>query len=173
MLLDIMKTRRSIRVYKDQEVEQEKVDIILKSALLAPTGRATRAWEFIVVNDKDKIKKLSRCRNGAARFLEGAPLAIVVSIDEEKASTWVEDASISAVYIQLAAHSLGLGSCWAHVRERSYSKTQSSESYVKEVLGVPEKIRILCIIGIGYPGEEKPPHKEEDLLYEKIHYNQF
>ncbi|MGI6538331.1 MAG: nitroreductase family protein [Caldicoprobacterales bacterium] len=52
-------------------------------------------------------------------------MAIVVGIDEEKASTWVEDASISAAYIQLAAHSLGLGSCWAHVRERSCSEDSS------------------------------------------------
>ena len=172
-MLELLKTRRSIRKYQNMEVEQEKIDAILKGALMAPSSRGRRPWEFIVVNDKEKIKKLSSCREHASGFLSGAPLAIVVAANADIGSIWVEDAAIAASYMQLMAHSLGLGSCWIHVRERPYDDTQTAEDYVRGILDIPDHIKVLCILAIGYPSEGRPVHQEESLLYDKIHYNRF
>ncbi len=119
MLFDLLKSRRSIRRFQDRAVEKEKMEIILKSALLAPSSRSIRPWEFIAVTDKELLKKLSLCKEHGAQFLDGAPLGIVVMADPRACDVWIEDASIASILIQLAAQSLGLGSCWIQVRKDS------------------------------------------------------
>lgn len=172
-MLELIKSRRSIRRYQDKAVEQEKLDAILKSALMAPSSRGRRPWEFIVVNDREKIKKLSLCRGPSSRFLADAPLAVIVAAKGEIGSVWVEDASIAAAYMQLAAHSLGLGSCWIQVRDRAHDDKQTAEEYIREIVNIPGSLNILCMLAVGYPAEEKPAHDEEKLLYDKIHYNRY
>jgi nitroreductase len=173
MLLDTLKTRRSIRKFKDQEVEEEKREVILKSALLAPSSRSRRPWEFIVVTDRERLNKLSQCREQSSKFLAGAPLAVVVLADQDLCDVWIEDASIASAFIQLSAHDLGLGSCWIQVRERFHSEEKKAEAYIRELLEIPDQYSVECIIAIGYANEEKKPYEEEALPYEKIHYNQF
>lgn len=173
MLLDLLKTRRSIRKFQDKEVEREKTDIILKSALLSPSSRGRRPWEFVAVTEKDMLKKLSLCREHGSQFLEGASLGIVIIADTEICDVWVEDASITSIVIQLTAHSLGLGSCWIQVRERFHADGRKSEEYVKDILGIPGKYSVECMVAIGYSGEEKGPYYEQELPYHKIHYNRY
>lgn len=172
-MLDLLKKRRSIRKYQEREVEQEKIDIILKSALLSPSSRSRRPWEFVVVTDKEKLQQLSQCREHSASFLAGAPLGIVVIADPEACDVWVEDTSIASIIMQLTAQSLGLGSCWIQVRKRMHNEKETAEEYIKKVLGIPENYVVESIIALGYPAEEKKPHREEDLLYHKIHYNTY
>jgi len=172
-MLDLLKTRRSIRKYQDKKVEKEKIDAILKGALMAPSSSGRKLWEFIVVEDKDKLEKLSKCRERGSQLLSEAPLAIVVAIDGDPYDVWIEDASIAAIIMQLTAHSLGLGTCWVQIRERQYNEDIKSEEYIKQVLKVPESVKIECMIAIGYPDEEKASHDEESLLYNKIHKEKF
>lgn len=172
-MLDLLKTRRSIRKYQNKQVEKEKIDAILKGALMAPTSSNRRPWEFIVVKDKKKLENLSQCREKGSQLLAGAPLAIVVAIDGEPYDVWIEDASIAAIIMQLTAHSLGLGTCWVQVRERKYKGDITSETYIKRILGIPDSPKILCIIAIGYPDEEKAPHDENSLLYNRIHIEKY
>lgn len=173
MFYDQLKTRRSIRKFKDQAVEQEKIDAILKSALLAPSSRGRRPWEFIAVTDRDRLSQLALCREHGAAFLAGAPLAIVVAANKELCDVWIEDATIAAILIQLAAHDLGLGSCWIQVRERFQTEQKKTEDYIKDILLIPAQYAVECIIAIGYPDEVKKPHEENELHYEKVHFNQF
>lgn len=172
-MLDLLKTRRSIRKFQDKEIEQEKIDIILKGALTAPSSKSKRPWELIVLKDKELLHKISECRGGSSAFLAGAPLGIVVAADTSLTDVWTEDSSILAAYIQLIVHSLGLGSCWIQVRERSTPGGDSVDSYIKGALKIPENYSVECILAIGYPGEEKAPHIEENLPFHKIHYNHF
>ncbi len=173
MLYNQLKSRRSIRKFTDKEVEKEKLDVILKSALLSPSSRSRRPWEFITVTDKELLKKLSKCREYGSQFLAEAALGIVVIADTEACDVWIEDASLASIIIQLSAHDLGLGSCWIQVRERSHNINKTAEDYIKEALSIPEKYSVENIIAMGYPAENKKPYKEEDLLYDKIHYNIF
>lgn len=167
---ELIRTRRSIRKYQDKEVEKEKVHTILQNALLAPSSRSRRPWEFIAVTDRDVLEQLSKTREHGSKHIAGAPLCIVVAADPEACDIWVEDASIAAIIIQLSAHSLGLGSCWIQARERFAPDHTKTGDMVKGILNIPEKYEIECLIAIGYPDEEKEAYKESDLELEKLHF---
>ena len=169
MFMDLIQTRRSIRKFLDKPVEDAKIDVLLEAALRAPSSRGLNPWEFVVVSDRDQLRKLSQAKQHGSAFLETAPLGIVVCADPRKSDVWIEDASIAAICIHLAAESLGLGSCWIQVRERMHDGTKSAQEYVFETLNIPATMGVECIIAIGYPDEEKPPHRKEELLYEKVH----
>jgi nitroreductase len=173
MFYDLLKSRRSIRKFQNRAVEKEKTDTILKSALLSPSSRARRPWEFIAVSDRELLKTLSGCREHGSQFLAGAPLGIVVVADPEACDVWVEDSSIAAIVIQLSAQSLDLSSCWIQVRERFHSGDIKAEDYIKGVLGIPQKYSVECIVAIGYPAEEKRAYADSELLCDKIHLNRF
>ena len=173
MLYDLLKSRRSIRNFQNRGVEKEKIDTLVKSALLSPSSRAIRPWEFIVVTDRELLKKLSACKEYGSGFLSGAPLGIVVLGDPEACDVWVEDASIASIIIQLSAQSLGLSSCWIQVRERFHSGEVKAEDYIKELLAIPGKYHVECIVAIGYPAEEKTAYSDSELLYDKIHVDRF
>jgi nitroreductase len=172
-MIELLKTRRSIRKYENRPVEKEKIENLLKAALLAPSSRSIRPWEFIAVTDKELIEKLSHCKEYGSQFLKGAPLAIVVIANTEKSDVWIEDASIAGALIHLTAHSMGIGSCWIQVRERMRSDKSKAEDYVKKVLNIPEVYSVECIIAAGYADEAKKPYEDSDLMYNKIHFNQF
>lgn len=173
MFFEVLKSRRSIRKYENREVEKEKIDLLLKSALLAPSSRSRRPWEFIVVTDRVLLQELSNCREHSSKFLGQAPLGIVVIADPQLSDVWVEDTSIASIILQLAAHSLGLGSCWIQIRDRQHSEAVSAEEYVKKVLGIPGRYKVENIIAIGYRGEFKAAYDESQLPLEKIHYNSY
>jgi nitroreductase len=173
MFYDLLKSRRSTRKFQKREVEKEKTDTILRSALLSPSSRGRRPWEFVAVTDVGLLKKLSAAKEFGSQFLAGAPLGIVIIADPEVCDVWVEDASIASIIIQLSAQSLDLSSCWIQVRERFHSGDIKAEDYIKEVLGIPAKYRVECMIAIGYPAEEKPRYGDDELLYDKIHVNRF
>lgn len=170
MVYELLKTRRSIRKFSSKEVGKDKLDIILKSALLSPSSRSRKPWEFVAVTNKELLQKLSQCREHSSQFLAGAPLGVVVFADPEKCDVWIEDASIASIIIQLTAHSLGLGSCWIQVRDRFHSGGQPAEDYIKEVLGMPETYKVECIIAIGYADENKKPYDENELPINKLHF---
>lgn len=173
MLYDLLKTRRSIRKFQDREVEKGKLDTILKSALLSPSSRSRRPWEFVAVTDKELLQKLSESREHSASFLAAAPLGIVILANPQACDVWIEDASIAAILIQLSAHSLGLGSCWIQIRERFGKNNIQAGDCVKEILRIPSEYEVECIIAMGYPAEDKRAYTENDLLLNKLHFNQY
>ncbi|WKY48699.1 nitroreductase family protein [Eubacteriaceae bacterium ES3] len=173
MFNELAKSRRSIRKFKKQSVESGKIQELLNAALMAPSSRSRCPWEFIVIDDQDVLSKLSTCREHGASFLENAPLAVAVIADIEKTDVWVEDTSIAATYIQLAAHDLGLGSCWIQVRNRYYSETVETQDFIRETLGIPKEFAVECILAVGYADEEKSPHDEASLQWNKVRYNSY
>ena len=90
---------------------------------------------------------------------------MVILADPEQCDVWIEDASIAAIIIQLAAESLGLGSCWIQVRERWHTKEQTAEDYIKNLLGIPERYRIECMIAVGYKGKKNYPTKKKSYTW--------
>lgn len=170
---DLLKNRRSIRQYEDRAVEPEKVDLILKAALMSPSSKRSNGWEFVVVDDRGLLEKLSMCREMGSKLLAGAPLAVVVCASPEKSDVWFEDASISAIIIQLAAADLGLGSCWVQVYKREHDGGMSAGEYVRGLLNVPDGLEVLCVVSIGYKNEERKPYDYEKLSYDKLHRNTF
>ncbi|MGL5243893.1 MAG: nitroreductase family protein [Sarcina sp.] len=173
-MIDFLKTRRSIRKYKDISIEDEKIENILKAALLSPSSKGKRPWEFMIIKDRDLLKKMSKCRlKGGGPFLANAPLGIVVLGDMQLTDVWVEDCSIATTLMQLEAHELGLGSCWIQVRKRMHDDEVTAEEYLKNILNIPEKYGVLCILSIGYKDENRMEYEDRDLKFDKIHYGKF
>ncbi len=170
---ELLKNRRSIRKFTAQAVESEKIDFLLKAALMSPSGKRVMPWHFVVVTEPELLQKLSQARAHGSQFLAGAPLAIVVLADTTKTDVWVEDASIASAFIQLAAESTGLGSCWTQVRNREHAEGQTTDAYVKKVLNIPDNFAVENIIGIGYKDEQKRPFDTEALAFDKVSYNRF
>ena len=172
-LFELLKTRRSIRNYLPKEVEIEKIIQITNAALMAPSSKRSIPWEFIVIEDKQMLVKLSECRSQSSKMLAASPLAIVVLADKTKSDVWLEDASIAAIIMQLEAQDLGLGSCWIQVYGREKDEHQTSEEYIRELLKIPGQYGALCILSIGYPNEERKPFEIEKLATNKIHFEEF
>ena len=164
--------RRSTRKFTEQQISPEEVQMLLQAALLAPTSKNGKSWEFVAIENKDMLKQLSVCKDSGASFLEGCTLAIVILGDRTLTDIWIEDASIAAAYMQLQAEDLGLGSCWCHIRGR-YLGEMSSEQYVRDMIGIPENYGVLCIIGFGYKDQERKPNDLSKLTWEKIHIGCF
>lgn len=172
-MIELLRKRRSIRRFKDIAIEKEKVDLLKEAALRSPTSKNLHSWEFIFIDDKETIDKLSGVRVQSSNFLKGAPLCLAVLGLEDVNDTWVEDASIAAIIVQLTALSLGLGSCWIQIRNRMHSDNESAESYVRSVLNIPEQCRVVCLVALGYPNEEKDPTPSDKLRWDKIHINKW
>ena len=145
----------------------------MEAALMAPTSKNSRPWQFVIVEDSAKLEALSKCKEAGAMPIAKAPLAIVVAVDVEASDPWIEDAAIAATYIQLQAQDLGLGSCWIQIRGRYTDRDLESETYVQNVLDMPDTILPVSIITIGHPAEEKKPQNLEKLMWEKVHINEW
>jgi nitroreductase len=170
-MLDLLLRRRSIRTFTPEPIHREAVETLMEAALRAPSSRGINPWEFILVDDPETVTKLARAKQHGSAFLGNAPLAVVVCADETKSDVWVEDCAIAAIIIQLTAVSLGLGSCWAQIRNRQHDGETAAERYVQGLLGLPERMRVACVLGVGHPAEKKPPVAAEDLQWQKIRHN--
>ncbi|WP_318347819.1 nitroreductase family protein [Aquipluma nitroreducens] len=172
-MIDLLRTRRSIRKFTEQPIEPEKLEILKEAILRAPTSKNSNACEYIFIDAPELLQKLALCKPHGAASLQTAKLAIAVLVDESKTVAWIEDSSIAAFIGHLTAHSLGLGSCWIQIRGREYSEEKTSEAYVCETLHIPEGFRVLSIVAIGYAQRSHEGKPLSDLNFGKIHSNRF
>ena len=146
--------RRSHRKFTSEEIDAEDVKLILRAALMSPTSKGQRAWEFIVVDDKMDLEKLSDAKAMGGQFLKDAPLAIVVLGDPLANDCWVEDGSIAAISMQYQAEELGLGSCYLESPTLAFNVPA-----VAEAAKIPEGAQPQAVIVFGYT-DDNSPHKE-------------
>jgi len=170
-MIELLRKRRSIRKFTQEKVDPETIGLLIEALLRAPSSRGINPWEFVVVDDKELLSRLSRSKEHGSEFLEKAPLAIVVCADSTKSDVWIEDCAIASIIVQMTALSLGLGSCWVQIRNRSHDGIESAEEYIRGLLGLPEHIKVESIIGLGRPGETKRPIPAKDLQYYKVKRN--
>ncbi len=156
--------RTSIRKYQDRPVEDEKLELILKAAMAAPSAKNQQPWEFYVITDREKIVELSQCSPYAA-FTANAGAMIVACYRKECAVPEYAqiDLSIATENMLLEIDSLGLGACWigtCPIEERMTA--------VEKALDIPPTLRAFSLVGIGYPAEERVQQDRFDKS--RIHY---
>lgn len=173
MFLEMLQQRRSIRKYLQQTIEPQIIAQLIEAALRAPSSRSLSPWEFVIVDQPLLLAQLAQSKQYGSSFLQNAPLGIIICADPECCDVWIEDASIAATYIQLMAESIGLGSCWIQIRERMGDPAKTAEEFVKETLGIPGRLKVEAIISIGFAAEKLPPHRKEELNYQKVFYNEY
>lgn len=162
-----------MRKFTSQELTQDEVVALMKAALMSPSSKRKNPWQFVVVDDKETLYRLSRSKAMASSFLAEAALGIVVLADPLESDVWIEDAAIATLMIQLQAEDLGLGSCWIQIRERQTADGIPSDEYVREVLDIPLQLQVLSIVAVGHKGMERKPFAEEHLQWEKVHLNKY
>jgi len=172
-MINLLRKRRSIRKYTRKPIDKRTVNLLIEALLRSPTSRNLRPWEFVVVDDRELLEKLSKAKEHGSEFLKDAALGIVVCGDGTRSDVWVEDCSIASILVQMTAQSLGLGSCWVQIRKRRHDERKTAEKYVQQLLGLPGHIKVESIISIGHPGEKRKPVAKRALQYKKISYNRF
>jgi nitroreductase len=139
-VFEAIEKRRSIRKYDATPVRQEKLEKILEAARLAPSASNVQPRHFIVVTDEERRRALSA--GMFAGFLKQAPLVIVACGDEKKSPKWYHiDVAIAVENMVLAATGEGLGTCWIG---------SFDENKVRAVLKIPEKLRVVVLLAVGY-----------------------
>lgn len=164
-VLENIFVRESVRKYLSRPVEKEKLELLLKAGMSAPSGKDIRPWEFMVVDDRPELDSLAAALP-YAKMLGGAAAAIVVCGDAERSSYWYLDCSAAAENILLAAEGLGLGAVWT----AAYPYPERMEA-VRKYTGIPDRIMPLCVIPVGYPAARRGPKDKWDEG--RIHYNRW
>jgi len=162
--------RRSVRKFRKEALAAADVVRLMRPALLVPSSKGRQPCEFVLVDEPERLRRLSECRRAGAAFLSEAPLAVAVCARMDVSDVWVEDAAVAATTLLYSAASLGLGACWIQVRERYTAADEPAALLVRQVLGLPAEVEPLAIVAVGYPKEEPRP-RERDLAWEKIHLN--
>lgn len=172
MLKDIILKRRSVRQYKDKEIDRKLLEDLLMYSTMGPSNGNSHPVEFIIVDDKKKIEELSNLNSFQTLYLKEASVIVIVVANTEICKTWVEECSIAASYFQLLATENGLGTSWINVSNGMSADKVSYEDYFKENFNLDKKYRALCLIPVGYPKRGSKNHEEYDVS-SKIHYNNF
>ena len=160
--LDNIFARKSVRTYLNKGVEEEKIDLMLRAGMAAPSGKDLRPWEFIVVTKRASLDSMAAALP-YAKMLTEARYAIVVCGDSTRSSYWYLDCSAAAQNILLAAESLGLGAVWT----AAYPYEDRME-VVRKYTALPKNILPLCVIPFGYPAIQQQP--KQKYYAKKIHY---
>lgn len=169
-VIDAIMTRSSVRSYTQQEVEQDKIETMLRAGMAAPTAGNKQPWEFIVITDRAILDALPAVAGGM-KMAPQAPLAIAVCGVPAKTMPnvpdyWVQDCSAATQNILLAAHAMGLGAVWCGAYPDGGT---GREARITELLKLPEGIVALNVIIIGYPNSEPAPKDKWNA--DIVHYN--
>jgi nitroreductase len=151
--IELAKARYSVRAYKPDPIEQEKLDAILEAGRVAPTACNFQPQKIYVVRDKENLKKLAEI----CRFTFDAPTVLVIGYDRTRAwknkripdyNSGETDAAIVTTHIMLAAAEQGIGSCWVGVFD---------PNEVAAMLDLPESVRVTALMPMGYPADDATP----------------
>jgi nitroreductase len=165
-VIDAMKTRKSVRAYLNTPIEKKKMNTILNAARLAPSASNRQEWRFIIVSDPKLRSKLAEAANRQS-FVGEAPLIIVACAETDNhvmscgQLCYPIDVAIALDHITLAAVEQGLGTCWIGAFD---------EQKVKEILSIPNKIRVVELMPIGYPSDPSISKKNRLSLNEIVKY---
>ncbi len=164
-VLDLLKGRRSIRRYQKKDVSKEIIERLIEAARWAPSGANIQPWHFVVVTKEElrkEVGKEAKFLFVKSRHVSEAPVLIVVCGDTKSAFHMV-DCSLAGANIIMEATSLGLGTCWIGA---------FNEVRIKEILGIPEGMKVVGLITVGYPAES-PSAPPKVGLAEILHWEEF
>jgi len=154
--------RKSMRAYKETDVEEDKLKKILEAARLSPSASNRQKWKFIVVKNKETRKKLAIAAFDQS-FIGDAPVVIVACGTDAKTvmlcgqPAYTVDVSIACAFMILQAYELGLGTCWIGAFK---------EDEVKKILKIPESVRVVAMTPLGYPNQ--PPSQRSRKSLDQI-----
>ena len=171
-MLDLIRKRRTIRQFTDEDVSQEQIETLLEMAMCAPNRLDRRPWHFIVIRDKELKKYLAETLR-VYNYLEQAPVVVAVCGLPEVSPTWMMDVSAATENMALAATAMGLGVAW--VGAPGTVMWDRCEEALYDRLDIQrDGVRIPLVLAIGHPAEELPPHGKHDRFDPaRVHYDKW
>ncbi|HET6351637.1 MAG TPA: nitroreductase family protein [Coriobacteriia bacterium] len=151
--MQAMLTRRSIRRFTDAPVSDEVLEQVLRAAMAAPSAGNEQPWRFVIVREREALRRLSRT-TPFAKPLEGAAVGLVVCADKRVLrypGFWSIDCSAAIENLLVAAHASGLGGVWIGVHPM-----KPFEMAVALAVKTPRHIRPMSLVALGHPAEDKP-----------------
>jgi len=167
VVFEIIRKRRSIRLYEEKPVEQEKLNRVLEAGRLAPSADNCQPWRFIVAIN-DEVKEKLRASYDEEWFVSAPVIIIGCAVPKEAwvrmdgQEYWMVDVAIAMQNMILVATELGLGTCWI---------ANFDEEAARKALKLPQSVRIVTMTPLGYPAEEKRPVRNRKSLSEIVHYD--
>jgi len=161
-VLDFFCRRRSVRRYLKKAIPDTTLDLLMKSAMAAPSGNNAQPWAFIIVRDVKLKEELSRVH--AWVYMANEAPAAIVMLGDKGSQWWQEDCAAATQNLLLAAANLGLGAVWCGIKE-------DQAKAVRKILGIPPEMGVLCIVPIGYPAESLSPNTK--FRKDKVHWDRF
>jgi nitroreductase len=170
-LTEIIRKRRTIRKFNGRQVSDEQVEKLLELAMYAPSRLNRQPWHFIVVRDETLKKQFADVLR-IHPYLETASAVIVVCALPERSPTWAMDVSAAIENMLIGATSMGVGSAW--IGSPDTVLWSMAEETARDMLAIPGDVRIVSLVALGYPAEERPAHtKEERFDPLKVHYGRW
>jgi nitroreductase len=149
-MLEVIKTRRSIRRFTNEEVDDKTIELIIEMGTWAPSGLNNQPWKFVVIRDQ-KIRDEISIQTKYSRIIQGAPVCIAVFLDNSQTYDRVKDIQAVGACIQnmlLTIHDLGLGGVWL-------GEILKNRGPVEEILKVPESCELMAVVALGHTEEKK------------------
>jgi len=157
-----VRTKREIRDYVDRAISDVALLKILEAGRLAPSSKNSQPWHFVVIRNKATLRRISELTPTGAHIAK-ASLAIAVLMDEAKLPE--VDGARAIQNMVLVAWEMGIGSCWV---------TNFHNDEVKDILGAPQRMKLITVIPFGYPAEPSTNRKKiRKGLDEIVHYEKF
>ena len=170
-VLDVIRKRRTVRKFTDQEVSREQIDLLLELAMCAPNRLNHQPWHFVVIQDKSVQKRFADFLR-IHSYLEDASAVIVACANPKASTTWAMDVSAAVENLMIGATALGLGTAW--VGSPDTVTWSMFEEAVRDSLAIPIDVRIVALLALGYPAKEPVPHSREDRFDPtKVHYGRW
>lgn len=167
-VLQAIQLRREITRFKPDPIPSEVLEQLTQAMYYSPTGNNLPSREFILVTDPAMLAQLTPA-TPYMKWLEQSAAAYVILGHPGESKYWLQDATLAGGYLWLAAVSLGLGAAWGAIYHSEDSDESSRrENFVREKLAIPPKLRVVAIIGLGYPAVQ-PPAKEMYPLERVFH----
>ncbi|MDO4394200.1 MAG: nitroreductase [Bacillota bacterium] len=165
-----IKERRSIRSFKPEQITDDELMTVLEAGTYAPSGRGMQSSQMVVVQNKELMDKIIRMNQDVLGNHEknpyyGAPTVILVFAPNER-TTYIEDGSCLLDTLMLAAHSIGLGSCWIHREKQMFETKEGVE--LKRELGLSDQMTGIGALALGYAEGEIPEAKPRREDYYSI-----
>jgi len=158
--MEVIKTRRSVRTFKDTPIPRASLEAIIDCARMAPTARGEQPWEFVVVTDADTRRKIAGMTSYGS-FIARSPACVAVFCKDT--TYYLEDGCAATENILLAAWAQGIGSCWVAGDKKPYAED------VRKLLGAPAGYKLVSLLALGYPAEPPGP-KQKRPLAELLHW---
>ena len=158
IMLNLIKTRRSIRKFTSQEIEDEKLNQIIEAGTWAPSGLNNQPWKFAIIKDAKTQHSLASLTRYST-IIEGAPVAIAVFFDTKESYDRTKDIQAIGACIQnmlLAIHALNLGGVWL-------GEILNNKEKVSKVLDAPDNLELMAVITLGHPAEKGKKGNRKDL----------